>query len=150
MSVAYLWGEYTAFLLGSPLYSFTSDPQDGLWVLGDAAVPVLSPPRTGVKSEAKSHAFFPVSYPWVSWLSGDTSSIMSSFCDCLGGSYGPSNRLEAPRNPVPRLSLTGSTMLGNSWLRAPHLSPSRAALVEADTVAQMTSGPWQGNTGQET
>ncbi|EPQ10269.1 Nucleoside diphosphate kinase, mitochondrial [Myotis brandtii] len=38
-------------------------------------------------------------------------------------------------------------MLGDSWLWAPHLTPSRAALAEADTVAQMTSGSRQGNTG---
>lgn len=82
-------------------WSFTSDSEDGLWVLGGAAMPVLSPPRTGVQSEAKSEAFFPVSHPWVSWLLGDTSPVTSSFCSCLGGSSGPSNGLEAPRNPVP-------------------------------------------------
>lgn len=56
----------------------------------------------------------------------------------------PSDRLEAPRNPQPWLSLTGSTMLSSSWLWTPYFFPPELLWLEADTEAQVTPGLWQG------
>lgn len=64
-------------------------------------------------------------------------------------SNGPSDRLEAPRNPQPWLSLIGSTMLGSSWLWTAHFSPPELLWLEADAEAQMTPGLWLGNSGPE-
>lgn len=87
---------------------------------------------------------------WASRLSNMASQLHHGHCLPLPRrSSGPSDRLEAPRNPQPWLSLIGSTMLGSSWLWTAHFSPPELLWLEADAEAQMTPGLWLGNSGPE-